>query len=112
MNTDQDKVASISIPLACNLPDDKLGERVDQIVTDLFATSISQLELEDGYEWHFSYSASQFQSLTQFIAAESECCPFFRFELIVEPNRGPLILRLRGDDQVKAFIESIFPAAE
>ncbi len=40
----------------------------------------------------------------EFITAERECCPFFRFELIVEPDDGPVWLRLRGSDEVKAFV--------
>jgi hypothetical protein len=39
-----------------------------------------------------------------FIAVEKECCPFFTFELALEPNDGPVWLRLRGSAEIKAFV--------
>lgn len=38
------------------------------------------------------------------IAAERQCCPLFTFEIVFEPNDGPLWLRLRGSAEVKSFI--------
>ena len=35
---------------------------------------------------------------------ERPCCPFFGFAMEVEPDGGPLWLRLGGPDGVKAFV--------
>jgi len=40
----------------------------------------------------------------EFISLERLCCPFLRFSLEVEPEGGPIWLRLTGREGVKAFI--------
>jgi hypothetical protein len=58
-------------------------------------------ELEDGYELRFPGSAEWAIKLTEFIASERECCPFFAFELALEPGTGPIRMRVRGPEGVK-----------
>ena len=62
------------------------------------------LELPDGFA--FRYSAEQYDQVTQFIANERLCCPFFTFNLEVTPVHGPLWLRITGSDEIKAFIRT------
>lgn len=38
---------------------------------------------------------------------ERLCCPFFRFGLEIEPNSGPLWLRLTGSEGVKEILRSM-----
>ena len=35
---------------------------------------------------------------------ERDCCAFFTFELMFQPQHGPISLRLRGPDGVKDFM--------
>jgi hypothetical protein len=44
----------------------------------------------------------------EFVALESRCCPFIRFELEVEPDAGPVRLRLGGRPGVKQFLREQF----
>jgi hypothetical protein len=46
----------------------------------------------------------------EFIAVERKCCPFFAFELVFEPQEGPMWLRLKGPEGVKSFIKQNFVA--
>lgn len=39
-----------------------------------------------------------------FVALERRCCPFFRFELGVEPDGGPPWLSIAGPEGAKAFL--------
>ncbi len=40
----------------------------------------------------------------EFITRERLCCPFFRFELALEPGSEALALRLTGPEGVREFI--------
>jgi hypothetical protein len=65
-------------------------------------------ELPDGYGFRFSSDQPTILLVSEFIARERLCCPFFTFEMVVEPEEGPLWMRLRGADGVKEFIKAEF----
>jgi hypothetical protein len=67
--------------------------------------------LPDGYAYQFPASDPWPAKVLEFVAAERQCCPFFTFEIVFEPNDGPLWLRLRGSEEVKAFIQTELAAA-
>jgi len=54
----------------------------------------------------FRYTAEQYAQVTQFIANERLCCPFFTFVLEVTPANGPIWLWITGRDGVKDFLQS------
>jgi hypothetical protein len=45
-----------------------------------------------------------FLKTVEFISLERLCCPFLGFALEVEPESGPVWLRLTGREGVKAFV--------
>jgi len=50
--------------------------------------------------------------VTEFIGAESQCCPFLRFRLTLEPGGGPLWLELTGPPGTREFLaETVQPPA-
>ena len=59
-------------------------------------------ELPDGYALRFE--ADTCLLAAEFIARERLCCPFFHFILDVEPDGGPLWLRLTGRTGVKQIL--------
>jgi hypothetical protein len=59
-------------------------------------------ELEDGYA--FRFAVERYDQVAAFVANERRCCPFLRFELVIEPDGGPLTLRMRGREGVKAIL--------
>ncbi|MGH9897925.1 MAG: hypothetical protein ACRD4L_03615, partial [Pyrinomonadaceae bacterium] len=63
-------------------------------------------ELPDGYAFRFDTSKENILLLSEFIARERLCCQFFAFDLVVEPEGGPLLLRLHGREGVKAFVRA------
>jgi hypothetical protein len=80
------------------------SEILDRIGSKVTAVS----ETEDGL--CFSWSAEgQLPALVgEFVALESLCCPFIRFTLDVEAERGPVSLRLGGRAGVKEFLQATF----
>ena len=95
------------LPLACNLT------AINAEVRSTHVESAKQLlhehaqevqELPDGFA--FRYPAEQYGPVTQFIANERLCCPFFSFVLEVTPAHGPIWLRITGREGVKEFLQS------
>jgi hypothetical protein len=63
------------------------------------------VELPSGYAFRFAPETPILLGLAEFISRERLCCPFFHFEIAVEPNQGPLWLRLLGGEEVKDFVQ-------
>jgi len=92
-------------PAGCTLCGDELSDRM-RVVANVFAGSEEYRELPDGYEFRFPGTTEWAMRLTEFIASERSCCMFFKFELVFEPNQGPVWLRLCGGENVKEFIRT------
>lgn len=101
---DLDQVAD-ELPIACTLSGDELAER-GEAVDDVFKEVEQVRELADGYAFRFTGTAAMASRLLQFTLVERSCCPFFTFEVVFEPNEGPIWLRLRGAAGVKEFVAS------
>ncbi len=79
-----------------------------EVTKQLRAATKEGRELSDGYAFRFSSEQSTILLVSEFIARERLCCPFFTFEMVVEPEDGPLWMRLRGAEGVKDFIKAEF----
>jgi hypothetical protein len=90
--------------IACNLLGREFAERIEAISRDLFAHADWVEELSDGVGYRFPAAEPWAAKVFEFIAAEKQCCPFFTFEVVFEPNNGPLWLRLRGSKEVREFV--------
>src|SRR5918994_1726510 len=99
---------SSTSPIACLLSEREAAIRGEELAGGLFAAVEEVAELLDGYAYRFSGDGSQLEPLLEFITAERRCCPFLTFELAFEPHGGPLWLRLRGSQPVKALIAVAF----
>src|SRR5215510_761707 len=94
--------------LACNMSAlDAEGRKRHKAVSEQMRAAVKELQpLPDGYAFRFDAEQATILLVSEFIARERLCCPFFRFELIAEQESGPLWLRLRGREGVKKFIEA------
>lgn len=95
-------------PLVCDLtaiPAPARDEHL-QTATQIFQAAQSIQELPNGYALQLPNAGEGFMALARFVENERRCCPFFRFELEIEPNRGPLWLRLTGGAGVKELLQS------
>jgi hypothetical protein len=63
-------------------------------------------ELPNGYAFWLPNEATILLKTAEFIMREKLCCPFFCFSVEVEPEEGPLWLRLTGGDGIKPFIRA------
>jgi len=90
-------------PIACDLtaiaPDQR--ERHQALSPALIASADERLELPDGFAWRHPNTTERLMELAEYISNERLCCPFFRFALEIEPDGGPIWLRLTGREGVK-----------
>jgi hypothetical protein len=98
--------------IACDLKVFEKQKRAlheNQSLTILRAATRST-ELTDGYAFYYAYSSETFVSMARWITNESRCCPFFTFELVLEPIEAgyTICLRLRGSLEIKEFLKTGF----
>ncbi len=65
-------------------------------------------ELPDGYQFRLPADSAMLIKVAEYIMNERLCCAFLHFTVEVEPNRGPVWLRLSGDAGVKEYLRSAF----
>ena len=94
--------------LACNLqaiPRELLPAH--QANVQRIFTSVQEVqELPTGYALRLPNETDLLQTIMAFITYERLCCPFFHFGLEIEPQQGPIWLRLSGTEDVKFFLQS------
>lgn len=97
--------AAEELPIVCTLTEDEKVERGEEN-GGLFKAAEQVRELPDGYAFRFAGSDAAANRLLQFVLAERDCCLFFTFELVFEPDKGPIWVHLRGSAAVKEFVAS------
>lgn len=90
--------------VACALRETERNVRKKGVMRALFSGCTKVNELDDGYAFEFDGGRDHLEALARFVAAERECCPFFVFEILFEPHRGPFHLRVRGPRGTKRLI--------
>jgi hypothetical protein len=85
-------------PIACNL--DAMSEtekqRHSQLRAAMEANIAAVAEAPDGLTFRFDGDPQTLLLVAEFVTLERLCCPFLYFSLEVEPDGGPLWLRLKG----------------
>jgi hypothetical protein len=63
-------------------------------------------ELPAGYAFRLPNESTLLLKTAEFMANERLCCPFFGFNLMIEPEGGAVWLHLTGPAGVKPFIRA------
>jgi hypothetical protein len=98
-----------SIPLACDrlaLSPEARKRHFEELGPALCRLKKRERELPNGYEFQFPADSKTLAIVTEWAAGERLCCPFFDIQLRMEPDRGPLWLRLTGKKGVKEFLRT------
>ena len=96
------------LPISCELSEGGQRSRREEISHKLFSGCKDVRELKDGYEFVFPGGEKWTEGLLRFIAEERECCRFFAFKLLFEPDLGPISLIMRGPAGTKDFLAGQF----
>ncbi len=94
----------------CNLKTLSFKERARnmQLTYEIERAKIETIEMANGFAFRFQNGTVSLAELAEWISAERKCCPFFDFEIEQQADNGPLWLKLRGKEGVKAFMRSEF----
>jgi hypothetical protein len=82
--------------------------RYNELRGMLAASVIGKRELQDGIAIEIDIKRIALAQLAEWISFERKCCPFFKFEIDVAPESGPVWLSLTGRPGVKEFIREAF----
>lgn len=99
--------SAVEAPIACNLGVLTAAERKhhDELGREIFSSVERRQRTSDGYSFRLEKRVS-FRDLTDWVALEQRCCPFFDFRIDVACETGALTLTLGGRPGVREFIES------
>jgi hypothetical protein len=92
------------LPVACTLSDGELAGHRGGLLSDLRRHRQETRWLSDGVALRFPSGPSAIVCVAEFIRLESQCCPFLRFQLTVEPGGAPLWLELTGPAGTRDFL--------
>lgn len=95
------------LPIACTLTPDALRSRREGLLMDLIRRAEHRQELSEGLRLQFAPSGETIALIAKAVEAERHCCRFLRFEIIVEPDGGPVILEFTGPPGTRAFIGAL-----
>lgn len=92
--------------IACDLTAIPAEQREQHPATSeqIFMAVEETRELPNGYA--FRLQPDMWLKAAEFIANERLCCPFLGFTLELEPEGGPLWLKLTGREGVKQFLQA------
>jgi hypothetical protein len=95
-------------PFFCDMNAIEPTQRKQHVATaiEVFGAVQEIHELPTGYAFRLPNEATILLKTAEFIRREKLCCPFFGFRVEVEPEGGPLWLRLTGGDGIKPFIRA------
>ena len=78
----------------------------DVLGPELISKREAVRELRDGYEIDFPSDPTTFQHLVEWVDGERECCPFLDIALRVQPEHGPLTMKVTGRSGAKEFFRN------
>jgi hypothetical protein len=94
-------------PIACALDLTELARRRDTLLPGVIARADQAEVLPDGARWRFTASSDLMLALATMIDAERRCCPFLRFQVLAEPDNGPVWLEVTGPAGTRDFLEHL-----
>lgn len=92
------------LPVACTLSQPDPARRRGGLFADLARRRQEARSLSEGVALRYSSEQGTLALLGEFIQLESQCCPFLRFQLTVEPGGGPIWLELTGPVGTREFL--------
>lgn len=91
--------------ICCKLTSPELQRHKNTVLAELRTAIIEKQEVQDGFAYTFPGTDVILNQLVTFIQSERECCPFFKFELIIQDVQSNVRLKITGPDGAKEFLE-------
>ena len=101
-------MTNTNLPIACTLTEIELRQRRQTIIEIFRKMEITVTELSDGYAYNFAATSEALTQIAQLVDMERQCCPFLKFNIVVEAGKAPMRLEVTGPEQAKKAIEQFF----
>lgn len=97
-------------PFACNMNaiEPALRNKHIEKIKEVFQLTKEIKEIPNGFVFLFPDESSLLINLMAFVEKERLCCPFFGFNIEIEPEGGIVLLKIYGREGVKEFIKAEF----
>lgn len=96
-------------PISCTLAESQRYGR-ESLIRKLFQAAEEIESFDQGIEARFSGDSEWLRKITDVAVIERECCQFLRFEIIAEPELGPIVLRIMGPTGTGDFLKTWVPS--
>lgn len=95
------------IPVVCSLSENALHKRQDEL--NALRPLVREIrQTPNGFSLRFDGSTENLIAIAHVIAQERLCCRFLQFQLITEPDTGPLWLNVSGPSNTVQFLLVMF----
>ncbi len=105
MKTNLEENPTPAVSISCRLTSPALQERKRTVLASLQKLVLEQKELPNGYAYRFKGTDATLDELITFVKTERQCCPFFDFGLLIQPDEN-VWLELTGPEGAKDFIDA------
>ena len=96
------------LPIVCTLTQAGFRARRDDLLGHLLQRADDRQDLAEGYRVRFSSTDDMLPAIARTVDVERQCCRFLRFQVIVEPDGGPIWLDLTGPAGTREFLAAMF----
>ena len=97
-----------NLPIACTLTPEATRARREGLLSELLRRATKHEELEDGHRLEFASDGDTLLTIARIVDAERQCCRFLRFQVMAQPDGGPISLELTGPRGTREFLSAIF----
>jgi hypothetical protein len=95
------------LPVACTLSPEALKTRREGLLSRLLGRADAHEKLPHGHRLRFASARDTLSLIAGAVDAERECCRFLRFQIVVEPDGGPISLELTGPSGTREFVTAL-----
>lgn len=101
---------SVNLPIACTLTAEELRRGREGLLPGVIARAEAHEPVDGGFRFRFKSEAGLLPALAVMIEAERRCCRFFHFQVIAEPDEGPVWLEVTGPPGTTEFLTGWVPS--
>lgn len=89
------------------LSPDELRAKREELIPGLLKRADQITELENGCRLRFASRPGLLDELAGAIEQERTCCSFLRFQIVVEPNDGPIVFEVTGPAGTREMLRAL-----
>ena len=99
------------LPIACTLTPEEMRRGREGLLPGIIARAEAHEPVAAGFRFRFKSEAGLILELAEMIEAERRCCRFLHFQMIAEPDEGPVWLEVTGPAGTTDLLAGWIPTA-